>query len=233
MNQIHQYLVITKTSSAGPFSLGATGGGTGKPSPQPGLAVRHTHCFSPHPSPSPLTVLFLRNQHHSSTPWAGLQCRSCPHPCRLPRPGGGQCPPTCSGAEDPQSLAGAACLCSGQGTGLFIHSFISINPPPARCSLCVLCSCSCWPCSLPWAEPPPWLWSRDLCSAQLQPCTGAVCCHLELTFPISWVGSIPSDHCCLLSLQLHAGLCDPGWRRPRLLELVFHFLGCWCRVCSW
>lgn len=136
------------------------------------------------------------------------------------------------GLRHPQSLAGAACLCSGQGTGLFIHSFISINPPPARCSLCVLCSCSCWPCSLPWAEPPPWLWSRDLCSAQLQPCTGAVCCHLELTFPISWVRSIPSDHCCLLSLQLHAGLCDPGWRRPRLLELVFHFLGCWYHVCS-
>ncbi|XP_033373957.1 zinc finger matrin-type protein 5 isoform X3 [Parus major] len=44
-------------------------------------------------------VLFLRNQHHSSTLRAGHQCRSCPRPCRPPRLGGGQCPPTCSGAE--------------------------------------------------------------------------------------------------------------------------------------
>lgn len=123
----------------------------------------------------------------------------------------------------PQSLTGAGWLpLLQEGTGLLIPTLISINPPPAHCSLCVSCSCS--PGSLPWAEPLPWLspclWNGDPCSAELQPLAGAVCCHLEPRFPVSQgrihplrspLSALPL--LCLPSVQLHAGLCDPGCTR--------------------
>uniref|UniRef100_A0A8B9DP21 Zinc finger matrin-type protein 5 n=1 Tax=Anser cygnoides TaxID=8845 RepID=A0A8B9DP21_ANSCY len=74
----------------------------------------------------------LRNQCPSSTRRAGRRRRSCPRPCRPPRPGGGRCPLTCSGAEAP--CWGWTSPSPEKGSELLTYAFVLIkfSPPPSQ-----------------------------------------------------------------------------------------------------